>query len=96
MGDARAADQRLRGYAADIDAGATQEVAFNQRGLVTGTTQPVGERRPGLNTTDDDGIIVSGHGALSSAVIDGLVVFRHVQRFRQYPALILWVEYTVG
>ena len=51
------ADQRLGGNAADVDAGAAEELALDERGLQAFGVQPRGERGTGLPRTDDDGIV---------------------------------------
>ena len=61
MGGTRARDQRLGRDAADVDAGAADQLALDDRGLAAGIAQPDGQRRAGLPGADDDRIVAFGH-----------------------------------
>ncbi len=64
MGGTRARDQRLGGNAADVDAGAADQLALDDRGFAAGIAQPDGQRRAGLPGADDDRIVRLRHRCL--------------------------------
>src|SRR3546814_11965107 len=69
----------FRSHAAEIDAGAAEEFALDQRHGHAGRGQPPGQRRPGLPAADDDRVeaphvgtigYCGGTGALPSRPTD--------------------------
>src|SRR5882672_7364930 len=59
---ARRGHQRLGGDAADVDAGAADELALDDRGLQSFAIQARAQRRAGLAGADDDRVVAFGHG----------------------------------
>ena len=57
VGGAGAGHQRLGGDAADVDAGAPEAVALDDRGAHAGGGQLRGETGPGLAGADDDRVV---------------------------------------
>ena len=58
---ARAADQRLGGNAADVDAGAAEQLALDDRGAQAFGAQARGKRGACLPGTDDDRVVAFDH-----------------------------------
>src|SRR3546814_6876722 len=56
----RAGDQGLGRHAAGVDAGAAEQLAFDQRDRAARLRQPPGQRRTGLPGTDDDRVEAAG------------------------------------
>ena len=66
LGDVGAGDHGLGGRASGVDAGATEELAFDERDGAAGLREPSCEGRPGLAGADDDGVEVSWHQTLET------------------------------
>src|SRR5262249_34552613 len=63
---ASARDQRLGRNAADVDAGAAEALALDDRGLAARSGQADGQCGPGLATADHDRVEVLGHRTSSA------------------------------